>query len=375
MNASKLTVLVLIIALFSTLYASADDVEQILKQAKITYSTAVFSEDGKYLGYIGNTNHIECKSLSEISPAVIDALLATEDRNFLTHEGVSIRGLVRATMNNLKGSREGGSTITMQLARTLYLTRQKTIQRKLAEIDIAMRLESMLTKQEILLLYLNTLYMGRGTYGIWAASQEYYSKPPSQLTIPEACLIVGVINAPSAYEPVANPQKAIERRNQILHKLKDVGKISSEDLKRYSKMPLGLHVRKQIGQGFIEYLRRNTGAQLKSYGKTFNDGCTIISTLQSELQQAAEYTVKTNWQKFPPVMKTAQIGLISVDTDTGKIVAMVTGNPQSSVRGINHTTQIRRQPGSSFKPFVYASVLENGHHLNEMIRNTSVSVN
>jgi membrane peptidoglycan carboxypeptidase len=370
-----LTILILLSNVFlCTLYADTQDVEQLLKQAKITYSTAIYAEDGEYLGYIGNTYHIECKSLSEISPSVINALLATEDRDFLTHEGISVRGLVRATVNNLKGSREGGSTITMQLARTLYLSREKTIKRKLAEIDIAMRLESMLTKQEILLLYLNTMYLGHGTYGIWAASQEYFSKPPSQLTIPEACTIIGLLCAPSAYEPVAYPQKAFNRRNEILHNLKEVGKITSDEYSKYIKMPLNLHIRKPLGQCFIEHIRQTAGSQLKGYGKSFNDGLIIISTLQSQLQQAAEYTVKANWLKFPSSMKSAQIGLISVDTDTGKIVAMVGGNPQESPRGINHTTQIRRQPGSSFKPFVYASVLENGHHLKELIKNTPISV-
>ncbi len=374
----KYCIVITLVCIFSLflciLHADAQDVEQLLKQAKITYSTAVFAEDGDYIGYIGTTNHIECKSLSEISPTVVDALLATEDRDFLTHEGISIRGLMRATVNNLKGSHEGGSTITMQLARTLYLTREKTIKRKLAEIDIAMRLESMLTKQEILLLYLNTMYYGHGTYGIWAASQEYFSKRPSRLTVPEACMIVGLLNAPSAYEPTAYPKKAIARRNVILHNLAEIGKISNADYEKYEKMPLNLHIRKPIGQSFIEYLRQTSGSQLKSLGKSFNDGLVIISSLQSQLQQAAEYTVNANWSKFPPAMKTAQIGLISIDTDTGKIVAMVGGNPQASPRGINHTTQIRRQPGSSFKPFVYASVLENGHHLREMIKNTPISV-
>jgi penicillin-binding protein 1A len=213
----RIVLFMLILFGVACLWSSSEDVEKILRERKITFSTAVFSEDGMYLGCIGSVNRIECKSLGELSPHVVNALLATEDRTFLSHEGVSLQGLARAAVSNLKGKKQGGSTITMQLARNLYLSPEKTISRKLTEIDLALKLEGQFSKQEILLMYLNTVYFGHGTYGIWTASQDFFSKPPSKLTVPEACTLVGLVKAPSSYDPITNPQLTLKRRNDILH--------------------------------------------------------------------------------------------------------------------------------------------------------------
>src|ERR1035437_8188415 len=159
---------------------------QDLPPIKIDYASQVISEDGMVVGYIGEKNRVDVKSTGYVSKYVLWSLLATEDRDFYNHNGVSYKGLVRGILKTITGSTQGGSTITMQLARNLFLSSEKTITRKIKEIELAKLLESKFSKDQILLMYLNTVYFGHGVYGIWAAAEEYFGKTPDKLSITES---------------------------------------------------------------------------------------------------------------------------------------------------------------------------------------------
>ncbi|MCU7495650.1 MAG: PBP1A family penicillin-binding protein [Ignavibacteria bacterium] len=335
-----------------------------LPPVKLQYSSYALSADGRLIGYYGDKHRVEVKSTGYISKWVIYSLIATEDRDFYNHDGVSYKGLGRAILKTLSGSTQGGSTLTMQLARNLFLSREQTITRKLTEINIARELEKKYTKDQILLLYLNTCYFGHGAYGIWAAAEEFFSKTPDKLSVTESATLAGLLQSPSAYDPAKSPQKALNRRNEVLHNLLEVGKLSQREFERYRSRPLGLKMNQGVGRHFLEHVRKEALAILNSRGISLNsDQLKITTTLDYEIQKAAEDAVNWQYGRFPASMKQAQVGLVSVEVGTGKIKAMVGGSPSSESRGLNHTDEIHRQPGSSFKPFLYASLLEKGFTL------------
>ncbi len=348
---------------------------QDLPPIKLDYASYAVSSGGKLIGYYGEKNRVEVKSLDDISVYVIHSLIATEDRDFYEHHGVSLKGLGRAILKTLTGSTQGGSTITMQLARNLFLTNKRTISRKLTEIDLAEKLEKKFTKKQILLLYLNTVYFGHSAYGIWAAAEEYFSKTPDKLTIDESAALVGMLQSPNGYDPDKNPNKMLNRRNEVLHNLVEVGKISQKDFNNLKKKGLNLKLRQNIAGHFLEQVRRDAVEILKSTGKQLSmDQLKITTTLNYDLQKSAEDAVNSQWEKFPKQMKNAQIGLISIENGSGLIRAMIGGNPLSEPRGLNHTTQIQRQPGSSFKPFLYGDMLEDGYTLATPLLDSAIVV-
>jgi penicillin-binding protein 2D len=330
----------------------------------INYSSYILSADNKVLGYIGDKNRVEVKSTGYISKYLIYSLIATEDRDFYNHDGVSMKGLARAAIQTITGHTQGGSTLTMQLTRNLFLTKEKTISRKLTEIEMARELEKRFSKDQLLLMYLNTVYFGRGAYGVWAAAQEFFQKMPGDLSITESAMIAGLVQSPTGYDPSKHPDKALKRRNEVLHNLVEVGKISEKEFDRLKGKPLGLKLRDHWATAFIEYVKREANDVLRKQGKSINtEHLRILTTLNSDAQRAAEAAIKSQWKELPKGMQSAQIGLISVEPGTGKILAMVGGNPSSNTAGLNRAVYIKRQPGSSFKPFLYGSLIERGYSL------------
>jgi len=252
----------------------------------------------------------------------------------------------------------------MQLARNLFLSHERSISRKLKEIELAREIEKRYSKDQILLLYLNTVYFGNGAYGIWAAAREYFQKDPADLSISESAMLVGLLQAPERYNPLKHPDRALQRRNQVLHILMDVGRISKQEYDRLRRSPLGLNPRASLGKHFAEYVRREAEAILSRSGKSLRDGnYRVVTTLDISMQLAAESAVQATWNTLPAGMQEAQIGALCIDPRTGAILCMIGGNPASSGRDLNHVTQIRRQPGSAFKAFLYASLLEQGYTL------------
>jgi membrane peptidoglycan carboxypeptidase len=355
----KFLFILCLITLVSGKYLAQD-----LPPIKIDYSSQVISNDGKIIGYIGEKNRVDVRSTGYVSKYVLTTLIATEDRDFYNHNGVSYKGLVRGLLKTITGSTQGGSTITMQLARNLFLSFEKTISRKLTEIELAKKLESKFSKDQILLMYLNTVYFGHGVYGIWAAAEEYYGKTPDKLTITESAAIVGLLKGPGVYDPVKHPDKMFARRNEVLHNLVETNQLSEDEFNKLKNYPLNLKLNYRIGKSFIEHVRKEAVEILKPYGKSLNtDEMKIYTTLNYEMQKTAEDAVKFQWDNFPAGMKEAQIGLVTVENGTGMIRTMIGGNPESDPRGLNRADQIKRQPGSSFKPFLYGSLLQQGKTL------------
>lgn len=355
----KTIVLLCVIVLFTTkVYA------QELPPILLDYATHIVTEDGSLVGYIGEKNRVDVRSTGNISKYVLWSLIATEDRNFYEHDGVSYKGLGRAILKTLTGSTQGGSTITMQLARNLFLTHDRTISRKITEIDLAKKLEEKFSKDQILLLYLNTVYFGQSAYGIWAAAQEYFSTTPEKLTIAESAALVGLLQSPTGYNPDKYPQKLLARRNEVLYNLVEVDKLTKNEFNKLKKQPLDLKRRLRIGRHFAEQIRRDALTIVKQKGLTLtNDQLKITSTLDMKIQLAAEEAVTNQWNSFSKSAKEAQVALVSVEPGTGKIKALVGGNNESEARGINRAMQIYRQPGSSFKMFLYGQMLEQGYTL------------
>ena len=351
--------------LFTAIIVSAAEIiSQDLPPIKLDYSSYVLSSDNKLIGYIGEKHRVDIESTSNISGYVIKCLVATEDRDFYEHDGVSIKGLARGLWNTITGNTQGGSTITMQLARNLFLSQEKTVSRKLSEIDLARELEKVYSKNEILVLYLNTVYFGHGAYGIWAASQEYFSKTPDQLSITESATLIGLLQSPNGYEPNKAPDKLLKRRNEVLFNLVEVGKLSSTEFQRLKKTSLGLKLYENIGRHFLEHVRKEAVNIVQKMGLTLSkDELRITTTLNYDMQKAASDAIALQWKELPQSMQDLQIGLVSVEPGTGMIRTMMGGNSTSESRGLNRTTQIHRQPGSSFKPFLYGYLLSIGYTL------------
>ncbi|HQJ74430.1 MAG TPA: transglycosylase domain-containing protein [Bacteroidota bacterium] len=362
---------ILLLLIFVNIYSFSQNLPPI----NIEYASKVISDDGKLIGYFGNKNRIEIFSTSSVSKHVINCLISTEDREFYEHDGVSVKGLIRAAWQTLLGSKQGGSTLTMQLARNLFLSNEQTIERKLSEIELAQELEKKYNKDQILLLYLNTVYFGRGAYGIWAASQEYFQKTPDRLTINESALLIGLLKSPNGYDPIKYPEKALKRRNEVLHNLVEVGKLTQKDYEKLKILPLNLNLRENIGGYYLEYIRKILNEHLYKYGKVLEkDQIEIKIPLDSRIQKAAENAINYQFNLFPNNMKNVQIGLICIENKTGYIKAMVGGNPSSNFKGLNHATQIKRQPGSSFKPFLYGSLLEKGYDLSTPLLDSPIVI-
>ena len=360
---------------FLSLTAAEVATSQDLPPIRLKYSSYALSREGAVIGYFGEERRVQLRSLGEVAPVVIDALLATEDRDFFEHDGVSLKGLGRAVWRTLTGNTQGGSTLTMQLARNLFLSHERSISRKLAEINLARELESAFSKKEILLLYLNTVYFGGGNYGIWTAAHEYFSEDPKKLDVVEAATLVGLLQGPELYNPLKHPDRALKRRNEVLHNLVEVGKLSKSRYAELRNRSIGLRPRHAMAPHFTEQVRREASRLLQGRGARLTDGgFRIRTTLDTTLQAAAETAVLAQWKDLPEKMRSAQVGLVTLDVRTGDIVAMVGGNPQSAGRDLNHAVQIKRQPGSSFKPFLYASLLEQGYTLATPIRDTPIVI-
>jgi penicillin-binding protein 1A len=313
--------------------------------------------------------------LSRVAPVMIDALLAVEDRRFFDHNGLDGWRIAGAAWKNVRSRRiaEGGSTITQQLARAAQLTRRRTFERKLREALIASRLEQRYSKEEILEAYLNTVYFGEGYYGVEAASQGYFGKPAAALEPAEAALLAAVVRSPSHDAPCVSPERAQRRRNLVLRLMRDQGRLSPATYQRAALVPVpgpshrknsGLEVASLDGTGlyFQEELRRQLVAQFGSE-RVLRGGLRVYSTYDPGLQKAAESAVSSRVAEIAKSRSRArdlQGALVAMDPVTGDVLALV-GGRDFAASSFNRATQARRQPGSAFKPIVYAAALERGY--------------
>lgn len=320
--------------------------------------------DGSILQQQGPATREQLK-LNQIPKPLVQAFIASEDRRFYQHQGVDYQGIVRAFVNNMRSRNlgEGGSTITQQLARILFLNQERTLGRKFREISLSQKIEQKLTKEQILERYLNLVYLGSGAYGVADASWVYFSKPVHKLTLAEMATIAGLAPAPSLYSPVVNPTAAMRRRNLVLQRMQEDGVITSQVAKNATSTPTALKPslpkRLQVqAPYFTTYIQQELPKYI-SPEKIEAGGLTIETTLNPQWQKAAETAVKDTvakngrWQNFE------EASLVSIDPRNGEIKAMV-GGKDFKVNQFNRATQAQRQPGSTFKGFVYAAAIASG---------------
>jgi 1A family penicillin-binding protein len=300
-------------------------------------------------------------SLDEVSPDLRNAIVAVEDHRFYHHFGIDPIGFGRALWRDVRGGslREGGSTLTQQLARTLFLSNKKTPARKAQEGVIALLLEQGLSKKQILELYLNRIYLSGGVYGVETMSQNLYGKPASKLTLPESALIAGLIRAPSALSPWSNLDGALERSRVVLQRMREEGYITAAQEKAAAQVrprirPYPGAVEARFGYA-KEYLRQQFRDR---FGGDHPPDWTVRTTFQPDLQEAAEHAVENGLRRFGNA--DLQAALVAIDPATGDVLAMVGGRNFRESQ-FNRAWRSRRQPGSAFKPFLYAAALAKGY--------------
>lgn len=312
--------------------------------------------------------------LQRVPRLMQQAVLDAEDAQFYHHGGVSLKGMARAALRNLASAkvREGGSTITQQLAKSLFLSPERTLSRKVKELALAREIEKRFSKDKILEMYLNTVYFGGGAYGIEAAARTYFSKSVGQLGVGEAALLAGLIKAPGAYSPLLDMKKAKLRRDYVLGRMQEEGHLTEREARAAKLQPVTIkplfRVR-GVAPHFVDYVRKELEGR---YGKllTSKGGLRVYTTLDLEMQrQATEVLrggVKTVEQSLAgrrkasaPALPPLEGALVTLDPTSGEIRAMVGGVDYGRSQ-FNRVVQAHRQPGSAFKPFVYAAAFDRG---------------
>jgi penicillin-binding protein 1A len=319
--------------------------------------TTFYTADGK--AWFRMDEQRQDVPLAKIAPNLRHAVVAIEDHRFRRHFGIDPIGIGRAVFQNVhNGGRQGGSTITQQLARTLFLTNRRTWSRKAKEVPLALLLEAQLSKDQILELYLNRVYLSSGVYGVEPLSRRLFGKPSSEVTLAEAAMIAGLIQAPSALSPWSNYSKALERSHVVLARMREEEYITpaQEAQARRARpriRPYELAIDARAGY-VKEYLRQEFRNQ---FGGDHPPDWQVRTTIRLEVQQAAERAVVNGLDRLR--IKGLQAALVALDPQTGDILAMV-GGRSFHATPFNRATKSRRQPGSAFKPFVFAAALERG---------------
>lgn len=297
---------------------------------------------------------------------LVNAVLATEDRRFYYHFGLDPIGLTRAIIVNLQKGHvaQGGSTITQQLAKNLFLNRERTLKRKIQEAMLAIWLEYELTKDQILSAYLNRVYLGSGAYGVDAAAEIYYKKTAAELTLKESATLAGLLKAPSKYSPLNNPQLAEERANVVLNSMVDAGYISQDEADGITKAPPRPRS-KPTGGNAVRYYTDWIVDGLGDLVGTPENDLIVKTTLDLKIQKAAEKALAQSLRENGEKHNISQ-GAILVMRPDGAVLAMVGGKNYSGSQ-FNRATQAKRSPGSSFKPFVYLTAYQQGWKPDDMI--------
>ena len=388
---NKKNVAILLLFLFGIIFGSVTgffialtrDLPQIrnLESFKPSSITRIYSADEVLLAefYIEKRDPVPIKIIPDY---LKKALIVTEDRSFYQHSGIDMKGILRAIYRDIKAGKfvEGASTLTQQLSKTLFLQPRKTLLRKAKEAFLSFQIERRYTKDEILELYLNQVYFGSGAYGVESAARIYFGKSVSDLDLSECALLAGLPKSPSRYSPLIDKDLALKRRNTVLKQMKDTGVISQAVFNIAKEEPLNLAKQNKTtvkAPYFIEsiklFLENTVGSS-----RLYKGGLTVITTLDFKLQKAAELAVEKGLSALKRRMKQQfiknpdpQCALVSLDVLSGGILAMVGGSDFSKTR-FNRATIAKRQPGSAFKPIVYAYAIEQGFSQNKIILDAPV---
>ncbi|MCX5904313.1 MAG: PBP1A family penicillin-binding protein [Proteobacteria bacterium] len=333
--------------------------------------TEVYAGTGELIGEFCTERRYMVK-LPAVAPVFIKAIIAAEDAQFFEHKGINYESILRAALINLLSGeiKQGGSTITQQITKSLLLTPEKSYARKIKEAILARRIETSLTKNDILTLYINQIYFGQGAYGVEAAARSYFGKSAAALTLAEAALLAGLPKAPSYYSPLRYLARARQRQSYVLERMLEQRYITAAEKQAAEKEPLGFKQLENINATrspyFTEYIRQ---AVEKKYGAQalYEDGLRIETTLNIAMEQAAQEAIRYGLEEYEKRHKKASLdkkrveaALVCMDPYSGYIRAMIGGRDFSNTQ-FNRAVQAQRQPGSSFKPIIYAAALDKGY--------------
>ena len=341
--------------------------------------TTIYSADGEVIKTF-TAFKFEKVSINKIPKYLKEAVIATEDKNFYHHRGFDTMGMIRSTITNILSGevKQGGSTITQQLARILFLSNERTFDRKIKELIIAHRIEKTISKDEILELYLNSVYLGSGVYGVSSAARTFFDKDLSQLTLAEQALIAGLPQAPSIYSPFANKKAGLKRRDQVLRRMYRNKYITHEQMVAAQKEGLHLSNKPRIysynkAPYYIDFVLN----ELKNIGfeeqEISQGGLKIYTTLDYKSQNAAQNAVQNALNKAGLTKPANQIALFSFSPTTGRIYAYIGGKNYEQSQ-YDRVTKAIRPSGSSFKPFVYATALQQGVSIDDTIEDTPLTI-
>ena len=361
------------------LTASMNTKPDLISDIRPPATSTIYDINGVELANVHAAENRMPIKMAQIPKALCDAFVAVEDNRFYEHIGIDFQGILRAVYINLRGQSisEGGSTITQQLAKNAYLTQDRTFKRKVQEIFLALQLERQYTKSEILELYLNQIYFGQGAYGVQAAAKTYFNKNAEDLTLNECAMLAGIPKSPNYYSPFNNLQAAQERKAVVLEQMAKYGYITEQEAAAVKSAEVTLYnpVSKDINEAsyFIDYV---TKILVNKYGAdaVYKDGLKIYTTLDIEMQRAAEAAVTKNLPTFftdGNGLVQPQGALVSIDPRNGYIKAMVGGRGTDQ---FNRATMAERQPGSAFKPFVFVAALENNFTPSTVIDDSPIKI-
>ncbi len=305
---------------------------------------------------------------------LIDAVIATEDRRFYSHRGIDPSGLARAILVNLRAGRpvQGGSTITQQLAKNMFLTPERTLWRKVGELVIALWLEMRLSKPDILELYLNRVYFGAGAYGVEAASRRFFNKSAQEITLAEAAVLAGLLKAPSRYSPAANPEAALARAQSVVATMVEVGSATVIDA-QMTKIDAVRFADAQImrGETGVEYAVDAVLERLPALVAGEAREIVVETSIDANLQRKAQQIVHDTIAAEGRSLEASQAAVVMLDPDGG--ITVLVGGRSWAESQFNRAMRAKRQPGSAFKPFVYLVALENGMTPDTIVHDTPIN--
>lgn len=338
-------------------------------EPKPSQTSFVYDKDGRVWTELHSTENRVLIDVDELPQHVKDAILAAEDCRFYDHIGVDLRAIIRAFVVNLTGDSstpQGGSTITQQLAKKAFLTDAQSYKRKVQDATAAIMLERKYTKNEILEMYMNQVPFGRGAYGIEAGARTFFGKPASELTVPEAAMMAGLLKGPSYYDPTDHPDNALARRNTVLEQMAEYGYITLAECEEYKKTPINAKSGGQevvsTGGYYLDYVLKQLLSRYPAE-MVYGGGMKIYTAYSPTDQEAAEKAIASVLDKEFPYEGTDSIQAASIvmDAKTGHLLAIVGGRNREGALGWNRAIDAKRQPGSSFKPLaVYVAALEEG---------------
>lgn len=342
----------------------------------------IYTSDNKLIGEFGSERRTPI-TIQEVPKPLIEAILATEDQRFFEHSGIDPFGIGRAFIELITTGRkvQGGSTITMQVARNYFLSSEKTYSRKIREILLAIKIDQTYPKDKILELYLNKIYFGNHAYGVASAAQVYYGKSLNQLTLPEMAMLAGLPKAPSQLNPLADPDAAKDRRDHVLERMYELGYINKITYDAAVETPLMAKYHSSMMDQSAPYAAEMVRDAIYAHfgDNAYKAGYTVYTTLDSKLQSAADAALKKAvfaYDKRHGIIsanKQVEGALIALNPQTGAVLAL-DGGVDYGESSYNRVTQAHRQPGSTFKPFIYAAALAKGYTLASLVDGSPISM-